>query len=103
MLSIYSFNMENMIPEHKKATMIALKKAASLLEKVTKMTEDEQYCVDIIQQVRAVQGLLSSAQSTLLKNHFSCCFKSALSTNNKKREEEMIGELMRIFNLSNKK
>ncbi len=92
-----------MIPENKQKTLIALKKAASSLQRVMKMTEDEKYCVDIIQQIRAVQGLLKSAQSTLLKNHFGCCFKTAFETKNKKREEEMVNELMRVFGFSNKK
>jgi len=91
-----------MIPGYKKKTLIALKKATSSLKKVMEMTEDEKYCVDIIQQIRAVQGLLNSAQSTLLKNHFNCCVKTAFETKNKKRANEMTSELMRVFGFSNK-
>ena len=91
-----------MLAENKKKTTIALKKAKTSLEKIIKMTEDEKYCMDTIQQIQAVQGLLRSAQSSLLDNHFHTCFKAAIATKNRKREDEMIAELMRVFGLTNK-
>ena len=92
-----------MIQQHKQKTLVALKKAATSLGKVIEMTENEKYCVDIIQQVLAVQGLLKSAQSTLLKNHFDCCFRDAFETKNKKRQDELVSELLRVFEISQKK
>ncbi len=91
-----------MIPENKQKTLIALKKASSSINRIIKMTEDERYCIDIIQQVRAAQGLLKSAQSTLLKNHLASCFSSAFSTKNKSKQDEMIAELIRVLGISNK-
>ena len=89
--------------EHQQKTLIALKKAATSLQKVIKATEDEKYCVDIIQQILAVQGLLKSAQHNLLENHFDCCFRDAFDTKNKKRQDELIAELLRVLKISQKK
>jgi len=52
-----------------KKTLIGLKKARTLLEKIIKMSEDDKYCIDIIQQNLAVIGLIKSANITLLESH----------------------------------
>lgn len=96
-------NFKKMIQEQKQKTLVALKKATTSLNKVIKMTEDERYCIDIIQQVLAAQGLLKSAQNSLLENHFNCCFKEAFDTKNKNKQDELIAELLRVLKISQKK
>ncbi|MFC1599086.1 metal-sensing transcriptional repressor, partial [Patescibacteria group bacterium] len=44
----------------KKKILINFKKAQSLLEKIIKMSEDQEYCIHIMQQNLAVIGLLKS-------------------------------------------
>lgn len=38
--------------------LIALKKAKSLLDKIITMIEQDEYCIDVVQQNLAVMGLL---------------------------------------------
>ena len=54
--------------------------------KIIKMTEEDKYCVDIMQQNLAVLGLLRSAHQTLMENHLDTCFKKAMGTQNLLRE-----------------
>lgn len=88
--------------EEKTKTLIAYKKARSLLDKVIAMMEDGEYCIDIMQQNLAVIGLLKSAHQQLMESHLNSCFKHAMSTNNEKRKQEMIGEILRVNSLYNK-
>jgi len=79
-----------------------LKKAQSHISKVIKMTEDNQYCIDIMQQNLAVIGLLKSAHQKLMENHLNTCFKKAFQSKNEKRKQEMIDEILKVTKLFNK-
>jgi DNA-binding FrmR family transcriptional regulator len=91
-----------MIPEHKQKALIAVKKAHTHLGKVLSMIEQDAYCIDIMQQVLAVQGLLKSVNDQMMCGHFRTCFCTAMAGKNEKRRESAIGEVMRIFRLSEK-
>ena len=83
-------------------TLIGYKKARSLLDKIITMMENGDYCIDIMQQNLAVIGLLKSAHQQLMESHLNSCFKHAMSTNNQKRKDQMIEEILKVTNLLNK-
>lgn len=83
-------------------TLVSYKKARSLLDKIVTMMENGDYCIDIMQQNLAVIGLLKSAHQQLMESHLNSCFKHAMGTNNQKRKEEMIQEILKVSNLLNK-
>ncbi len=84
-------------------TVIALKKASTLLTKVQKMLEEKKYCIDIIQQNLAIIGLLKSANESILEGHLSSCFKTAMQSKNDKKQNEMIQELLKVMKTAQKK
>ncbi len=86
----------------KQKTLINFKKAQSLISKITKMIENDQYCIDIMQQNLAVIGLLKSAHQMLMENHLNTCFKKAMETKNEKRKQEMIKEILKVTKMNHK-
>jgi len=86
----------------KKKALIAFKKAHSLLSKIIKMTEEDHYCIDIMQQNLAVIGMLKSAHQNLMENHLNTCFRTAIDSRNEKKKKEMIDEILRVTKLLNK-
>ena len=88
--------------KNKEKTLIALKKAQSLVGKIIQMVEDGEYCIDVMQQNLAALGLLKSAHQTLMEGHLNSCFKNAMATSNEKRKQEMIDEILRVSKLTNK-
>ena len=82
--------------------LINLKKAQSLIGKIIEMKEEKAYCIDIMQQNLAVIGLLKSAHQMLMADHLHSCFKRAMSSQNEKRKEEMIEEILKVTNLLQK-
>jgi len=86
----------------KQKTLINFKKAQSLLSKIIKMTEENKYCIDVMQQNLAVIGLLKSAHQMLMEGHLNTCFKKAMGTKNEKRKGEMIKEILKVTKLANK-
>jgi DNA-binding FrmR family transcriptional regulator len=85
------------LPAHKQTSLIALKKARTLLDKIIRMTEENKYCVDIIQHNMATIGLLKSAHATLLEGHMQTCFKHAIASKNKKEQQKVIDEIMQLM------
>lgn len=88
--------------KQKQKVVINLKKAQSLLGRIIKMTEDNNYCIDIMQQNLAVIGLLKSAHQMFLQSHLDTCFRKAMATKNEKRKKEMIDEILKVTKLCNK-
>lgn len=82
--------------------LINFKKAGSHINKIIKMIEDGEYCIDVMQQNLAVIGLLKSAHQMLMEGHLNSCFKNAMKTNNEKRKQEMISEILKVSKLANK-
>lgn len=87
--------------KHEK-TAINFKKARSHIDKIVKMLDDGEYCIDIMQQNLAVIGLLRSAHHMLMEGHLDTCFKNAMKTNNEERKQKMIAEILKVTKLSNK-
>ncbi len=84
------------LPEHKQKSITSFKKARSLLDKIIKMAEDDEYCIDIMQHNLAIVGLLKSAHHTLVEGHMQTCFRKAFSAKNKKVQDKMIQEIMQV-------
>jgi len=86
----------------KQQSLINFKKAASSLEKIKVMVENNEYCIDIMQQNLAVIGLLKSAHQKLLEGHLKSCFKTAMESNNEKRKQAMTQEILKVTKMANR-
>lgn len=86
----------------KNDSLINFKKSKSLLEKIMKMVQDNEYCIDIMQQNLAVIGMLKSAHQILMENHLHTCFTKAMESKQDKRKLEMIEEILKVTKLANK-
>jgi len=86
----------------KEKTLINFKKAHSLISKIIKMVEANEYCIDIMQQNLAVTGLLRSAHQMLMENHLNTCFKNAMATGSTRKKQEMVKEILQVTKLFNK-
>ena len=80
--------------------LVALKKARSLLDKIIKMIEGEEYCVNVMQFNLAALGLLKSAHLSLMENHLNTCFLAAVDADNKKKKAEMVKEILEVTKLA---
>ncbi|MFH1565714.1 MAG: metal-sensing transcriptional repressor [bacterium] len=86
----------------KSKSLINFKKTQSLLSKIIEMVENDNYCIDIMQQNLAAIGLLKSAHQMLMEKHLNTCFKKAMDTKNEKRKQEMTNEILKVTKLFNK-
>lgn len=76
-----------------------LKIARGHLDKVIKMVEDDNYCIDVIHQLQAVESGLKETGNVLLKNHLSGCVADAMT---KGKKDQAIKEVIEVFKRVNK-
>lgn len=70
-----------------------LKIARGHLDKVIKMAEGQEYCIDVIHQSQAVQRALKEVDNLILDNHLKTCVISQI----KEGKEEAVEEIMTVF------
>jgi len=88
--------------DKKQDSLINFKKAHSHLENIIRMTENNEYCISIMQQNMAVIGLLKSAHQMLMENHLNTCFKSAMAAKNGSKKNLMVKEILKVTKLFSK-
>lgn len=64
------------------------------LEKVMKMIENQEYCIDILHQSQALQKALKETDNLIIENHLKTCAADAME---KGKKDEVITELMDVF------
>ena len=62
------------------------------------MIEDGQYCINILNQTKAISSAVHSLESALLEKHLQHCVKGAMCNNsNETDQDQKIEELMTLF------
>lgn len=64
---------------------------------IRKMVESDQYCVDILKQTYAVRKAIEKMEALILENHLHGCVPEGIREG---REQEVIDELMQLYNLA---
>lgn len=73
-----------------------LKRADGHLKSVIKMLEDGQGCLEITQQLHAVEKAITNAKSTLVHDHIDHCFDETLFDKNAKQTRVLMDEFKAI-------
>lgn len=71
-----------------------LKIARGHLEKVIKMVQNGEYCIDVLHQSQAVQSALKETDHLILENHLKTCAAEAIQ---KGKKDTAIREIMSVF------
>ena len=69
---------------------------------IQRMVEEDKYCIDVIKQVEAVQAALGKINQMVLENHLETCVTAAIRGDDPQRREEVIGEILEVFSVSQK-
>jgi DNA-binding FrmR family transcriptional regulator len=64
---------------------------------LSKMVDDERYCIDIVTQISAVRAALRRLEEEILKDHVSHCVEHAINSGNKDDQRQKITELMAVI------
>jgi len=70
------------------------------LKGLSKMVEEEKYCVDIITQASAIKEALSGVEDLILENHLSTHVLQQIKGG---KERKAISEILKVYKLAQKK
>ena len=69
---------------------------------IQRMLEEDQYCIDIIRQIQAVQSALNKVSARLLDGHLNSCLLSAIQGEDPAERTRVLKEITDVFETANK-
>ncbi len=72
------------------------------LKGISRMVENEEYCVDIIRQIQAVQSALNKVSALILDDHLNSCVITAIQGEDVGERERVLKEISDIFSHTTK-
>ena len=84
-------------PQIKENTLSRLKRIEGQIRGISKMVNEEKYCIDTINQVTAAERALDGVAQLLLRNHVETCLTEAIKTgNSQQKTDELISTLFKF-------
>ena len=81
----------------KEATIRRLNRIEGQVRGVSKMIDEERYCIDVLQQLQAVKAALAKVEDAVLKDHAATCVESAIATGDSDDQRKKFSELIDLF------
>ncbi|HEY7845553.1 MAG TPA: metal-sensitive transcriptional regulator [Bradyrhizobium sp.] len=69
---------------------------------LSKMVDEDRYCIDIVTQISAVRAALRRVEEEVLRDHVAHCVEHAIASGNKAEQREKITELMEVIGRSDR-
>ncbi len=88
--------------ENQDNTLRRLKTVEGHLRGVIRMVEQDEYCIDVIRQIQAVEAALNKISTQILENHLNSCVTTAIQGSNPKERERVLKEITEVFEMSTK-
>jgi len=74
-----------------------LKSVAGHVNGIVRMVDEGQYCIDVIQQIQAVQAALDKVSLMVLDDHMHHCVTEAIRSDNPDERERVLAEIRDVF------
>ena len=69
---------------------------------LSKMVEEDRYCIDIVTQIAAVRAALRRVEEEVLQDHVAHCVEHAIASGDKADKRQKIAELMAVIGRSDR-
>ena len=81
----------------KKSQLARLSRIEGQVRGVARMVEEERYCIDVINQVRAVRAALDKVEHEILHDHLQHCVAHAFHGGSERERKIKIEELIEVL------
>ena len=81
-----------MSDEVRRDVLLRLRKISGQVQGITRMVEDDRYCVDVLQQLTAVNSAVESVSKAVVRNYLERCVTDAINGG----DPLIYDELMRV-------
>lgn len=79
-----------------------LKNVEGHVRGIERMIEQDEYCIDIIRQIQAVQAALNKVSSMVLEGHLNSCLITTVRGNDPSERERVLKEIGEVFDAATK-
>lgn len=86
-----------MRPDAKNATRKRLNRIEGQVRGLSRMVEEDRYCIDIVTQLSAVRAALRRVEDEIMRDHVASCVEGAIEGGNKAEQRKKVAELMEVF------
>ena len=69
---------------------------------LSKMVDEDRYCIDIVTQISAVRAALRRVEEEVLRDHVAHCVEHAIASGNKTDQRQKISELIDVIGRSDR-
>jgi DNA-binding FrmR family transcriptional regulator len=83
-----------MQPKTKISCLKRLSRIEGQARGLTRMVEQDRYCIDVITQIAAVRAALKRVEEEVLRDHVAHCVEHAISAGDRDEQRRKIGELL---------
>jgi len=91
-----------MTEDHKLEILNRLKSVEGHVRGIERMVGENTYCIDVINQILAVQRALDKVNSMILERHLQTCVTTAIRSDDSAERERVIAEIMAVFETTGK-
>lgn len=74
--------------------LIPLRRIEGQIRGIQKMVEEERYCVDILTQLRSIEGAIFRVEKGILRKHLAGCVASAFKGKSESEKQQKINEII---------
>ena len=84
-------------PRVREQILARLRSVEGHVRGIIRMVEEDEYCVDVIRQAKAVQRAIDKVTALVLERHLKQCATEAIRSNGARKRNRAISELLEIF------
>lgn len=81
----------------KPALLKRLSRIAGQVRGLSRMVEEDRYCIDVVTQIAAVRAALRRVEEEVLREHVAHCVEHAIASGDKDDQRAKIAELMEVI------
>jgi CsoR family transcriptional regulator, copper-sensing transcriptional repressor len=89
--------MSSMQTNTKSAVLKRLSRIEGQVRGLSRMVEEDRYCIDLVTQISAVRAALRRAEEEILRDHVAHCVEHAITSGNKADQRRKISEIMDVL------
>ncbi len=69
---------------------------------ISRMIDEDVYCIDVIRQIQAVQAALNKVSTLILEEHLNSCLITAVRGEDPSERERVLKEIADVFDAATK-
>jgi DNA-binding FrmR family transcriptional regulator len=88
--------------ETKAAVLKRLNRIEGQVRGLSRMVEEDRYCIDVVTQISAVRAALRRAEEEILRDHVGHCVERAIASGDKREQRKKIAEIIDVLGRSDR-